>query len=49
MKLFLFVVTVGSAVGQQLYESYNLSSIELNGAGFCPSTKELREKNQDGC
>ena len=44
MKLFLIIVTIGSAVSQELYQSYNISSKESNGVGFCPSTKELREK-----
>ena len=44
MKLFLSLVTVGLAVSQELHEGYNLSSIEPNGAGFCPSTQQQREK-----
>jgi hypothetical protein len=44
----LFLVMISSAVCQELYSSYNLSSIELNGSGFCPSTEKLREKiNRD--
>ena len=44
MRWFLFLATVGSVACQELYSSYNTSSIELSGAGFCPPTKELREK-----
>ena len=38
---FLFLVIVSSVASQELY---NVSSIELSGAGFCPSTQKLREK-----
>ena len=41
MKLFLFLAMVGSVACQK---RYNLSSIELHGVGFCPSTQKLREK-----
>ena len=44
MRWFLFLATVGSVACQELYSSYNTSSIELSGAGFCPSTEELRER-----
>ena len=40
----LFLVMISSAVSQELYSSYNTSSIESCGAGFCPSTEKLREK-----
>ena len=40
----LFLAVISSAVCQELYSSYNTSSIELSGAGFCPSTEKLREK-----
>jgi hypothetical protein len=39
-----FLAMISSAVCQELYSSYNTSSIELSGAGFCPSTEKLREK-----
>ena len=44
MKLLLFLVMVCSAACQELHKSYNISSIEWSGAGFCPSTEKLREK-----
>ena len=45
VKSSLLVLTImSSAVCQELYSSYNTSSIELSGAGFCPSTEKLREK-----
>ena len=40
----LFLAIMNSAVSQELYSSYNTSSIELSGAGFCLSTKRLRKK-----
>ena len=40
----LFLAVISSAVGQELYRSYNTSSIELSGAGFCLSTEKLREE-----
>ena len=41
----LFLAMISSAVCQlELYSSYNTSSTELSGAGFCPSTEKLREK-----
>ena len=41
----LFLVMISSGVCQLgLYSSYNTSSTELSGAGFCPSTEKLREK-----
>ncbi|MCG8620956.1 MAG: hypothetical protein MJE68_02990, partial [Proteobacteria bacterium] len=40
----LFLAMISSAVCQELYSNYNTSSIELSGAGFCPSTEKLREK-----
>ena len=43
MKLLFFLAMIGSVSCQELYRSYNTSSIELSGAGFCPSTEELRE------
>ena len=39
----LFLVMISSAICQELYSSYNTSSIELSGAGFCPSTEKLRK------
>ena len=44
MMWLLLLATVGSVACQELYSSYNTSSIELSGAGFCPSTKKLRER-----
>ena len=44
VKLLLFVAVISSAVCQELYSSYNTSSIEWSEAGYCPSTKKLREK-----
>ena len=44
MKWLLFLTIVSSAACQELYSSYNTSSIELSGAGFCPSTEKLKEK-----
>ena len=44
MKLILFLATVSAVLCQELYKSYNLSFIELTGAGLCPSTHEIREK-----
>ena len=44
MKWLLFLATVSSAACQELYRSYNLSSIESSGAEFCPCTEKLREK-----
>ena len=43
MRWFLLLATVGSVACQELYSSYNTSSVELSGAGFCPSTQMLRE------
>ena len=43
MKLLFFLAMIGSVSCQELYSSYNTSSIELSGAGFCLSTEELRE------
>ena len=40
----LLVMMVSSVVSQKPYRSYNISSIELSGLGFCPSTEKLREK-----
>ena len=40
----LFLAIMSSAVSQELYNSYSASSIELSGAGFCPSTEKMREK-----
>ena len=41
----LFLAMISSGVCQlELYSSYNTSSTELSGAGFCPSTEKLREK-----
>ena len=40
----LFLAMISSGVCQELYSSYNTSSIELSGAGFCPSTEKLREE-----
>jgi hypothetical protein len=40
----LFLAMIISAVCQEIYSSYNTSSIESSGAGFCPSTEKLREK-----
>ena len=44
MSWFLFLATVTSVACQELHQSYNLSSIELSGVGFCPSTEKLREE-----
>ena len=44
MKWLLFLAVIGSVSCQELYRSYNTSSVELSGAGFCPSTEKLREK-----
>ena len=44
MRWFLFLAIVGSVACQELYSSYNTSSVELSGAGFCPSTETLRER-----
>jgi hypothetical protein len=44
MSSLLFLAMISSAVCQELYSSYNTSSMELSGAGFCPSTEKLREK-----
>ena len=42
---FIFLAMISSGVCQlELYSSYNTSSTELSGAGFCPSTEKLREK-----
>ena len=42
---FIFLAMISSGICQlELYSSYNTSSIELSGAGFCPSTEKLREK-----
>ena len=40
----LFLAVISSAICKELYSSYNTSSIELSGAGFCPSTEKLRKK-----
>jgi hypothetical protein len=44
--LFVYVATVSSVACQELYSSYNFTSVELSRAGFCPSTEilKLREK-----
>ena len=44
MRWFPLLAIVNSVACQELYRSYNVSSIELSGAGFCPSTEKLREK-----
>ena len=44
VRLFLFLATVHSVTCQDLYSSYNISSIEWSGAGYCPSTQKPREK-----
>ena len=44
MKWLLFLATVSSVACQELYRSYNTSSIELSGAGFCPLTEKLRDR-----
>ena len=44
----LLLAMISSGVCQELYSSYNTSSIELSGAGFCPSTEKLREEIKQG-
>ena len=44
MRPLVFLAIVNSVICQELYTSYNLSSIELSGAGYCPSTEKLRVK-----
>ena len=44
VRWFLLLVTVDSVACQELYSNYNTSSVELNVAGFCPSTEKLRER-----
>ena len=44
MRWILFLAIVSSVACLEIYRSYNTSSIELDGAGFCPSTEKLREQ-----
>ena len=45
VKILLLFLAISSVTCQELYGTYNItSSIELSGAGFCPSTEKLREK-----
>ena len=44
LSSFLATLTVGSVTCQEeLFSTYNLSSIETSGVEFCPSTENLRE------
>ena len=46
MRIILFLASICSVACQNLPNiiSYNTNSIELSGAGFCPSTEKLRVK-----
>ena len=46
MRWFLFLAAVGSVVGQDLYRSYNFTSIEPPEAKFCPSTHGQKLRKQ---